>query len=370
MEQRGNEKKRLALLCGGQCTEHEVSLRSSIQVLKAIDRTEFDVILICVDKEGRWMLSDEDNYLVNPDDALRISLITNKHYIAVVPGRQDAPFIDTLTGQSLPRIDVVYTLLNGGVGEDGSVQGVLRVLNIPFIGCDVLASAVCMDKEMTKRVLREAGISVAPWVTLLRSADSPPDYDAITAKLGTTLFVKPASNGSSVGVSKVHDRADFDKAVELAFVYDHKVLVETAIVGREIETAVIGNNKPEVSVSGEILPKDKLYTYENKYISGNLAGIVIPAHLDSDVSEQIRRIARDTFLAIGCAGMARVDCFLTQEGKIIINEVNNLPGFTPNSLFPMLWESSGLSRSEQVKKVINLALERARQTEGIKTDIF
>ncbi|WP_413734645.1 D-alanine--D-alanine ligase [Sodalis sp. RH21] len=373
MEQPVNGKKRLAVLFGGQSTEHEVSLRSSINVINAVDRQKYDLTLIGVDKQGRWTLCNEADYLINPDDPARIKLAPCANYLAVVPGQavagqNSAQLIDIASGKTLPHVDVAFSVLHGAAGEDGSVQGLLRVLGIPYASPDVLGSSVCMDKDMTKRVLRDAGLPVTPSVTLHRADVAGADYDAIVAELGLPLFIKPASQGSSVGVSKVMDEAGFRQALALAFAFDHKVLIETSIEGREIETAVLGNDDPSVSVCGEILANDEFYAYDTKYLNDGQAGLVIPAQLDASLSDEIRLIAKAAFRVLGCAVMARVDFFLTRQGEPIINEVNTIPGFTSISMYPKLWEASGLSYPQLVDKLITLALDRARDAADIKTD--
>ncbi|WP_074012738.1 D-alanine--D-alanine ligase [Candidatus Sodalis sp. SoCistrobi] len=359
MKPRESGKQRVAVLFGGQSTEHEVSLRSSMNVIRAIDRQKYDLTLIGVDKHGRWTLCDEQDYLLNADDPAAIRLAPARCYLAVVPGQSGAQLIDAANGQPLPSIDVAFSVLHGASGEDGSVQGLLRVLNIPYTGPDVLGSAVCMDKDMTKRVLRDAGVPVTPSVTLLRTGSAAPDVDAIIGQLGLPLFIKPASQGSSVGVSKVTDRAGFEAALALAFRYDAKVLVEQGISGREIETAVLGNDSPEVSVCGEILANDEFYAYDTKYLKGAQAGLVIPAALPASVADALRQMAREAYLALGCSVMARVDFFLTDQGEILLNEVNTLPGFTSISMYPKLWEASGLDYPALVDRLITLALARA-----------
>lgn len=360
MKPRESGKLRVAVLFGGQSTEHEVSLRSSINVIHAIDRLKYDLILIGVDKRGRWILCDEKNYLLNSDDPTAVRLAPSLNgYLAVIPGQQQAQLINTANSQALPLIDVAFSVLHGALGEDGSVQGLLRILNIPYAGPDVLGSAVCMDKDMAKHVLRAAGILVTPSVTLLRTSDTRADFDAIVSQLGLPLFIKPASQGSSVGVSKVSDRAAFYAALNLAFRYDVKILIEPAISGVEIETAVLGNDSPEVSVCGEILVNDEFYAYESKYLKDTQTKLVIPAPLETSVAAAIRQKARQVYLALSCSVMARVDFFLTEQGDILVNEVNTLPGFTSVSMYPKLWEASGLDYPALVDRLITLALARA-----------
>lgn len=358
MELWKSRKLRIAVLCGGRSTEHEVSLCSSMNIISAIDRQRYDLTLIGVDKNGRWMLCDERKYILNPHDPVTIRLAPSWRYLAVVPGQQQAQLIEAANGQPLPSIDVAFSLLHGARGEDGSMQGLLNVLNIPYVGPDVLGSALCMDKDMTKRVLREAGIPVTPSVTLRLTEDTLPDFDATISQLGLPLFIKPASQGSSVGVSKVTDRDSFNAALVLAFHYDTKVLVEKAIKGREIETAVIGNNSPKVSVCGEIVINDEFYCYDTKYLKRAKAKLVIPAKLTASIADTIRQIARRAYITLGCSVMARIDFFLTECGEIMLNEVNTLPGFTSISMYPKLWEASGLNYAALVNRLIALTLAR------------
>lgn len=368
MEQQVSGKKRVAVLFGGQSPEHQVSLQSSINVINAIDRQQYDVTLIGVDKLGRWTQCDESDYLLNPGNPATIQLAPAKRFLAVVPGINHAQLIDVNSGEALAPIDVAFSVLHGAAGEDGSVPGLLRVLNIPHAGPDVLGSAVCMDKDMTKRVLRDAGIAVAPSVTLFRSARGQVDFDHLSAQLGLPLFIKPASLGSSVGVSKAVDRDSFMHALDVAFSYDHKVLVEQAVVGREVETAVLGNEHPQVSVCGEILANDDFYAYDTKYLNGDQAGLVIPAELPEEISERLRQIASQAFCAVGCSVMARVDFFVADDGRIIVNEINTLPGFTSISMYPKLWQASGLSYTALVSRLLALALERDESIRESKTD--
>lgn len=353
-------KKCVAVLLGGRSTEHEVSLQSSINVIEAIDRRKYDVILIGIDKKGRWMLCDEQNYILNANDPNSICLVPIPYFLAIIPGHDRTQLIHAATGQALPAIDVVFSVLHGACGENGSVQGLLQMLNIPFVGPDLLSSAICMNKDMTKLVLRDVGISVTPSVTLLREDSAMIDFDAIVTSLGLPLFIKPTSQGSSLGVSKVNDCTGFNQAIMLAFSYDAKVLVEQAISGREIETAVLGNSNSniEVSVCGEVLFNDEFYAYNTKYLKNDQTTLDIPAQLDPSLAGTIRNIACKAYLALGCSVMARIDFFLTTDGQILLNEVNTLPGFTSTSMYPKLWEASGLDYFDLIDRLMVLAMAR------------
>lgn len=352
-------KIRVGVICGGKSAEHEVSLQSARNIVDALDRDRFEVTVIGIDKQGQWHINDAANFLLNADDPRRIALNPSEGDLALVPGRDHSQLIATETSQgTLGQLDVVFPIVHGTLGEDGSLQGLLRMANLPFVGSGVLGSAAGMDKDVAKRLLRDAGIPVAPFVTLTRRTATDADFDTLRAELGTPLFVKPANQGSSVGVSRVESAAEFREALSLALAFDHKVLVESAVVGREIECAVLGNDAPEASVCGEIVIEQGFYSYDTKYIDDDAAKIAVPADIDPEASEKIRRLAIHTFQVLECAGLARVDVFLTPEGRVVVNEINTLPGFTRISMYPKLWQASGLSYSALVTRLIELALER------------
>jgi D-alanine-D-alanine ligase len=360
-------KKSVAIVFGGQSSEHEVSLQSARNVINAIDRNNYYVTLIGIDKQGHWLRFDERDYLQNPNDPAHIKLSESGRLLSLMPGTRGPQFVEVETGLEVPRIDVVFPLIHGSYGEDGSLQGLLRLLDIAFVGPDVLGSAACMDKDVTKRLLRDAGISVAPFVVLHRGESV--DFVSVSAQLGLPLFVKPASQGSSVGVSKVTDEAGYAAALKLAFDYDNKVLLEQGIVGREVECAVLGNHEPQVSVCGEVVANDEFYAYDTKYLNDGQARIAIPAELPEDLSDAVREVALQAYRVLGCAGLSRVDFFVTEAREIIINEVNTIPGFTSISMYPKLWQASGLSYPELIDRLIVLALERAEENRALKTEV-
>lgn len=361
-------KKSVAIVFGGQSSEHEVSLQSARNVINAIDRDSYELTLIGIDKQGRWLRFDESDYLLNSGDPAKIRLSSSGKPLALLPGSADAQFLEVESASKLPRIDVVFPLVHGAFGEDGSLQGLLRLLAIPFVGPDVLASAACMDKDVTKRLLSDAGIAVAPSVVLNRGQTA--EFSELSQRLGVPMFVKPASQGSSVGVSKVTDEQGLSAALALAFEYDHKVLIEQGIVGREVECAVLGNREPQVSVCGEVVANDEFYAYDTKYLNDGQARIAIPAELAADLADDVRDVALKAYRVLGCAGLSRVDFFVTDAREIIINEVNTIPGFTSISMYPKLWQASGLSYPDLIDRLINLALERADESRLLKTEIF
>ena len=361
-------KTRVGIIFGGRSAEHEVSLQSAKNILDALDKERFDVSLIGIDKQGLWHLCDTAGFLLNADDPKRIALDTSGPLLSVVPGAEHGQLV-AADGRELPQIDVVFPIVHGTLGEDGTLQGLLRTLNLPFAGPGVLGSAAAMDKDVAKRLLRDAGLAVAPFVCLNRVTAAQTGYDALVAQLGTPLFVKPANQGSSVGVSKVRNAAEYATALALALSFDHKVLVEAAIVGREIECAVLGNEIPEASVCGEVVVHDDFYAYDTKYISANGAETVIPADIPAEAQERIRAIAIRAYQALDCAGMARVDVFLTPAGEVVINEINTLPGFTRISMYPKLWGASGLDYTALITRLVELALERHAADKALRSSI-
>ena len=361
-------KTRVGIIFGGKSAEHEVSLQSARNIVQALDTQRFEAVLIGVDKAGRWFLCDRSNWLANAGDPTTIALVASGPQLQVVPGAQGAARLQAIDGSPVPAIDVVFPIIHGTGGEDGALQGLLRLLELPFVGSDVVGSSACMDKDVTKRLLRDAGLGVAPFVCFNSTTAAHADFDAIVAQLGLPLFVKPANQGSSVGVSKVRDRAQFDTAMALALSYDRKVLVEAAIVGREVECAVLGNDEPRASVCGEVVLNDDFYAYDTKYLSASGADIVIPAELDAATHQRIAGIAIAAYKALECAGLSRVDVFLTGTGEVVINEINTLPGFTAISMYPTMWEASGLGYSELITGLLELALERHAADAGRRNE--
>jgi len=339
-------------------SEHEVSLQSAKNILDALDRERFEPVLVGIDKQGQWHLSQPDTFLINADDPARIALHPSGTALAVRPGAGQAQLQPVDASTALGQIDVVLPIVHGPLGEDGALQGLLRMANLPFVGSPVLGSAAAMDKDVAKRLLRDAGLPVAPWVCIRRHEAADVDVQALIAHLGLPLFVKPANQGSSVGVSKVKQAGEFAKALQLALRHDHKVLVESAVVGREIECAVLGNDRPQASVCGAVMVHDEFYAYDTKYINPDGADVVVPAAIDGDVQARIQQIALQAYQVLECAGMARVDVFLTADGQIVINEINTLPGFTRISMYPKLWDASGLGYTALITRLVELALER------------
>ncbi len=351
-------KKRVGLLFGGKSAEHEVSLQSAKNVIEAIDSEKYDVVLIGIDKEGRWHLNDASHFLIHAEDPKLIALNKTNKEIAIIPGENKKQLMTSEGKEALEQLDVIFPILHGTLGEDGSVQGMLRVANIPFVGSNVLGSAISMDKDIAKKLLTVAGLNVAKGYTYTSANRKNISFDEISKALKLPYFIKPANQGSSVGVSKVESKEEFEKAIEAAFKYDHKVLIEEGIKGREIECSILGNENPRASIPGEIIATNDFYSYEAKYIDESGAMLDIPANLNESVTKKIQEAAIKAFQALNCEGMARVDVFLTEDNEVIINEINTIPGFTKISMYPKLWELSGISYSQLIDELIQLAIER------------
>lgn len=359
------EKIRLGILFGGRSAEHEVSLQSARNVLEALDKERYDVTLIGIDRDGRWYHDQQAQWLLGQhnDELKKLNAATP---LLLQPGSTESQLVTA--GHALPALDVVFPVLHGTYGEDGAIQGLLRMAGIPFVGSGILGSAAGMDKDLMKRLLVQADIPTAPWVSCRSWEQAEFTADYVASQLGDyPWFVKPANLGSSVGIHKIKGPEDFAAAVQDAFRYDHKILVEKGLDCREIECAVLGNEAPQVSVPGEIKVQAEFYSYEAKYIDAEGATLHIPAQLHPELIEKIQAMALKTFQVLEAEGLARVDCFLTPDGEVFMNEINTLPGFTRISMYPKLWEASGIGYRELLDRLIDLALQRAQRERELKT---
>jgi D-alanine-D-alanine ligase len=359
------KKIKVALLFGGRSAEHEVSLRSAENVANAIDKNKYDVVFIGIDKTGRWLMGDSSVKLLDKSNPKLYKLnSSDSDSVTLVP--QGEKRITNLSNpNSKSSIDVVFPILHGPFGEDGTVQGLLKLANIPFVGASVLGSAVGMDKDVMKRLLRDAGIPIGKFIAL--KLGEKVTFEKVKKYLGLPIFIKPANMGSSVGVSKVKNKREFQEAINLAFEFDTKIVIEEFIEGREVECSVLGNENPKASVVGEIILNDEFYSYETKYIDEHGAMIEIPAKLPNKIVKDVQRLAIEVFKVITCEGFARVDFFVKKNGKVYVNEINTIPGFTNISMYPKLWEASGISYSQLIDKLIQLALERFEKEKKLKT---
>ncbi len=358
-----NNKKNIAILFGGKSAEHEVSLKSAKNIFQAIDKDLYNPILIGIDKDGRWFVSEDlESVLLNERSMEGI----RKNYVVLVPQCEgEVVFLEG--GERKVKVDVVFPILHGPFGEDGTVQGLLKLADIPFVGPSVLGSAVGMDKEAMKKILRDNSIPVADYICLHKEEEAL-SYEEVVSKLQSPFFVKPANMGSSVGVSKVSTKEDYHKAISLAFDYDLKIIIEEFIEGREIECSVLGNNNPRASVLGEVIPSHDFYSYEAKYIDEKGADLEVPAKISDEITEKIQSLAIKTFKSLYCEGLGRVDFFLKENGDVFVNEINTMPGFTKISMYPRLWEESGVSYKDLITELINLSLERIKKEKELKHD--
>lgn len=359
-----SKKVNVAILFGGKSAEHEVSLQSARNIIEAIDKKKYNPILIGIAKDGRWHLYKKSNFLINPKNPKLIKLNKSGDSVALIP-QSEGKITNLSNAKNNKIIDVVFPILHGTFGEDGTVQGLLKLANVPFVGAGVLGSAVGMDKDVMKRLLRDARIPIAKF--LVFENNEKINFKKVISELGLPVFIKPANLGSSVGISKVKNEKDFKKAIIEAFRYDRKILIEENIRGREIECSVLGNDKPKASVPGEVIVKDEFYSYETKYIDENGAIIKIPAELNKKEKKKVQEIAVKTFKALSCEGFGRVDLFLKKNGEAVVNEINTIPGFTSISMYPKLWEASGISYADLIDRLIQLAIERFKKEKGLKT---
>jgi D-alanine-D-alanine ligase len=356
----------VGIIFGGKSCEHEISLLSAKNIIEALDKEKYEPVLIGIDKQGGWHIKDPSCYLNSSHDPKQIQLFGSSTPVALAT-QEGSNSLLHLRSSASTSIDVIFPVLHGTYGEDGTVQGLLKLAGIPFVGAGVLGSAIGMDKDVMKRLLKEANIPSAKYLCIRSFERDLFSYEQIIETLGSPVFVKPANAGSSVGVAKVKNSEDFKKAVDEAFLYDKKIIVEEFIAGREIECSVLGNESPIASIPGEIIPTHEFYSYAAKYLDENGAKLEIPAKLSEDVSKKIQEMAVLAFQVLCCEGMARVDFFLQESGKIYVNEINTIPGFTKISMYPKLWQESGLSYTDLLDKLIQLALQKHTKEASLQT---
>lgn len=359
------KQNKVLILFGGRSSEHEVSINSARNVANAIDTNIYDPVLVGISKEsGTWyhfsgpgipqelaIVSDTE---CNRDNIVNLCKVGTASDLMNAAGSIDIP------------IHFVLPITHGKYGEDGSLQGLCRMFNLPFAGPGVASSAVCMDKDFTKRILQSTNVPVCDYMTIYKGEQVT--YEHIEKTLGVPFFLKPANTGSSVGVYKVKSRADFGRYMPIVFQYDDKVVIEEFIKGREIECAVLGNHDPIASVLGEINPKHDFYSYEAKYLDPDGADLTIPAQLDDSISAQVKEYALSAYKALGCKGLARVDFFVTATNEIYLNEINTLPGFTNISMYPKLLEASGIGYSELISRIIRHGMDDFAAWKSLSTE--
>ena len=350
------KKTRVGVIFGGRSGEHEVSLRSAESVIRSLDPSKYEVVPIAITHEGRWLGTRDAMKLLSPGEAIQAALKTGEP-MAVVP-----------EPQRNGAVDVFFPIVHGTYGEDGTIQGLLELAGVPYVGAGVLGSAVGMDKDVMKRLLREAGLPVGDfWVTRAK------DIEAFIRQFGKELpypvFVKPANLGSSVGITKAHNVGELPAAIAFAAEFDRKIIIEKGIDAREIEISVLGNDELKASIPGEIIPSREFYDYQAKYVDDD-SRLIIPAPLSEQQVRQAQDLAIRSFQALDCSGMARVDLFLEKPtGKFLVNEINTLPGFTSISMYPKLWEATGLAYPDLVDRLITLAVERHAEKKKLRTKV-
>ena len=354
-------KLRVGVIFGGRSGEHEVSIASAASIFKHLDRSRYDPVPIRIEKDGRWALTSKAPTAISAAEVLKQS------------STEALQTIEPTAAVSPSGIDVVFPVLHGTNGEDGTIQGLLELANVPYVGCGVLGSAAGMDKAVMKKLFTVAGLPVGPYVVALRhewDRDPAGIRQRVRDELRYPVFVKPANLGSSVGISKAKADADFNAAMELALQFDRKVVIEAAVPNaREIECAVLGNDDPEASLPGEVVPSREFYDYEAKYIDDN-SKTIIPAPLSDAETAEIRRLSIEAFKAVECSGMARVDFLLSRDtGGLFVNEVNTIPGFTTISMYPKMWEATGLPYPALLDRLIQLALERHGEKQRLRTSV-
>ncbi len=359
------EKKNIGILFGGKSAEHEVSINSARSIFRAIDKEKYVPILVFISKKGNWF-ADDGFASAFLSDEKNISFQEDGEEVVLAPQSEGLLRMLSNSAKAI-KLDVVFPVLHGTYAEDGTVQGLLKLADVPFVGSGVLGSAISMDKEIMKKLLKEAKIRIGKFITV-RSRKEVVKYEEVVEKIGCPFFVKPANMGSSVGVNKVSSEKDYREAVDDAFHFDNKILLEEYLEGREIECSVLGNENPRASIAGEIIPAHEFYSYDAKYKDENGATLEIPAKITTKEMEEVKDLSVKVFKTLSCEGLGRVDFFLKKDGVIFVNEINTLPGFTNISMYPKLWEASGISYKELIDKLIILAEERFTKEKNIKTD--
>ncbi len=360
---------RIGVIFGGRSGEHDVSLRSAEAIMNAVDPDRFEVLPIGIARDGRWITGGDPLRQLADYSSLPLAgpRTESEPGAALVPKREEGVSLDVRSSEWARDVDVLFPVLHGPWGEDGTVQGMLELANVPYVGAGVLASAVGMDKITSKQLFERAGLPVAPWTWVLRRdwrQESESVVEIIEREIGYPCFVKPANLGSSVGINKVHHGGELATAMDEASRHDRKILIEKGIDARELEVSVLGNDDPVTSVVGEIIPANEFYDFDAKYVDDN-SKLMIPADITPEQSENLRSVAIDAFKTIDAAGMARVDFFLERPtGEIYLNEINTIPGFTQASMYPLLWEASGLPFRDLVTRLVELAIERHAERQG------
>ncbi|MDM1044162.1 D-alanine--D-alanine ligase [Myroides sp. 1354] len=349
-------KQKIAIAFGGNSPEHEVSLCSATYIFNSLDKSQFEVLLLGNDKNGIWYY--DPNYEIEPIDLIAADYFRKARKVYLKGDQGYGLIVDNETNEILANFFIVFPIIHGAFGENGTLQGFFDFLGVICIGTGVLGSSICMDKEITKRILRDNGIPIARFNVLYHVDKKAFSFEDLKEELGIPFFVKPCNSGSSLGVSKVFNKIEFENAVTLAFQFDQKILVEEAIDGKEIECALLGNEDPITSVLGEITTTDGFYSYDVKYTQSSSVKMRIPAEISENISDDIRFYALKAYQVVCCEGLARVDFLMKKDGSFVVNEINTLPGFTAFSMYPKLFEYAGISVSDVLSELVRLALKK------------
>lgn len=352
------KKKKVAILYGGRSVEHAVSVNSARNIYEYLDKKQFEPLAIGISKQGEWFLTDGVSKDIR--GGTPIGLVLNPGSPSFIKLKQNEKF----------KVDIVFPVLHGTDGEDGSIQGLLKAMDLPMVGTGVLGSSLSMNKIVAKRLLREAGLPVTDFLTFRYDQKEKITFNSIAKKLGVPFMVKSASLGSSVGVTKVKNKKDFKHAVDEAFKYDNEMLAEEFVTGREIECALLGNSPAEASYPGEIVISKayEFYTFDAKYVDPDAVRIDVPAKLSKSIAEKIRKVSVKAYEVLHCEDFSRIDLFLDKKGNIFINEINTIPGFTNSSMYPMMWKERGIGFSDLITRLLNLAQERYDRGKRIERD--
>ena len=350
--------KHVAIVCGGPSAEHEVSLRSALNIANAMDTSKYHLLLLGIDKQGQWLQFSDTQQLA--ECANKGKLSDNLTPVVLLPQGANSVLMQLNQASKTQKIDILFPIIHGPFGEDGAIQGLAKFCNIPCVGPSILGSAICMDKDVIKNILRCHDIKVSPSVTVYKHQQNQIDCNDIIRQFGLPLYVKPCNMGSSVGVSKVQQQEQLHDALQLAFQYDQKVLIEKQIVGRELEVALLGNQSVTASSIGEVIVGEQFYSYQSKYLNDQDARTQIPAQLSIQDRQTIVEVALKSYQAAQLSGLSRVDVFFTANKQVIVNEINTLPGFTDISMYPQLWQHAGLPPTQLMDRLIELAEEQFR----------
>lgn len=363
------DRLNLGIIFGGKSAEHEISLISAKNIINAANKNKYNIYPIGINKNGEFFAYSGNDYILDYKDVKKVRLNTNGVPVTFSFG-QNKELIGILDKNLKFKLDVIFPVLHGTYGEDGTIQGLFEIANIPYVGASVSGSAIGMDKEIAKRILEKSGVKIAKFLPFNISEKEKISFSQLASQLRLPFFVKPAKAGSSVGIYKIKDKKNFSEKVNNAFKFSNKIIFEETIVGREIECSILGNENPIASLPGEVIPSYEFYSYEAKYLIKNGAKFKIPVKLTDKSIKNIQEVSIKIYKLLNCEGMARVDGFLTENDEYVFNEINTIPGFTAISMYPKLWDVSGISMVDLIDRLIQFAIERFNRDKNIKTSFI